>query len=114
MGAWRTIGVGLVLLGICAVPSARGGDERAARAGMEAHVDPQSGRFVPEPVVPPPSRPVVPAPLPAPEVPAPGGGMMVHLNGRFLSHLVATVDDDGHVHLDCVTGDAPHVHQAGE
>ena len=75
---------------------------------MRAYVAPSTGRLVPEPVVPDPSR-ARPAPaLPAAEVAAPGGGMMVRLNGRFMSSLVATVNPDGTVRMDCVTGDGPH------
>jgi len=108
MMRWRAIVVGLVLLGVCAMPSASGGeDASAARSGMEAHVDPQTGRLVPEPVVPPPAE-ALPAPVaPAADVPAPGGGMMAPLNGQFMSNLVATVNPDGTVRLDCVTGDGP-------
>jgi len=109
MTAWRTIGVGLVVVGACAVPRTSDGED-APRAGMEAHVDPQTGRLVPEPVVPPPSRPQPIAPLPIAEVPAPGGGMMVRLNGQFMSRMVATIDADGRMHVECVTGDGPHVH----
>ena len=77
---------------------------------MQAHVDPTTGRLVPEPTTPPVARP---APAPLAEVPAPGGGMMVHLNGQFMSTIVATVEPDGSVRVGCVTGDGSAVH-AGE
>ena len=96
-------GACLVLLGICAIPSARAGDG-AARSGMQAHIDPQTGRLVPEPVTPPVSRPSPTAPPLAPE-PAPGGGTMVRLHGQFMSTTVATVEPDGSVRVECVTGD---------
>ncbi len=111
MVVWRSVGVCLVLLGICAVPSARGGDD-GARSGMQAHVDPTTGRLVPEPVIPPVSRPTPPAPALAQE-PAPGGGTMIRLKGQFMSTTVATVEPDGNVRVDCVTGDGSAVH-AGE
>ena len=102
------LGLGLVLLALCMPARARGADASPPpRAGMKAHVDPATGRLVPEPVVPEPSR--LPAPMPpAVEEPAPGGGMMVRLNGRFMSDLVATVNPDGTVRMDRVTTDHPH------
>lgn len=102
--------VALVLLG----PAAGGAEDAAPAAGaggMQAHVDPQSGALVPEPVLPAPSA--VPVPLPAPrqaalrDVHAPGGGMMVELEGRFMSDLVATIEPDGRLRIDCVPGTAP-------
>jgi hypothetical protein len=111
----RSVGVCLVLLGIHAISSAHAGDDAAppaAQSGMQAHVDPATGRLVPEPVSPPLARPAPPAP-PLVAEPAPGGGMVVHLNGQFMSTAVATVESDGSVHVDCVTGDGPTVH-AGE
>lgn len=103
MATWRTLGVA-VLCGVCATGAARGDD------GMQAHVDPQTGALVPEA-----SLPVVPA-LPAParpvaEVPAPGGGMMIDVSGRFMSSTVATVAPDGSLHVGCVTSDPTHVHR---
>jgi hypothetical protein len=97
MATWRTMALGMLLL---AVRSAHGADD-----GMQAHVDPQSGALVPEAVTP------VPAPLPAApprrpaELPAPGGGMMIDVSGRFMSTMVATVEPDGSVRVDCVTQD---------
>lgn len=78
------------------------------RPGMEAHVDPETGALVPEPVTPRPAAPL-PAPLPAlPEEPAPGGGTMVRLDGRFMSNLVATVNPDGSVRIECLAEHGPH------
>ena len=108
---WR-VGACLVLLGVCAIPSAQGeGDTArpAASSGMQAHIDPQTGRLLSEPVTPPPSRPAPPAPPLAPE-PAPGGGMMIRLKGHFMSTAVATVEPDGSVRVDCKTEDGPTVH----
>lgn len=106
MGPWLAVGVVFLVIG-----SAQAADQ-GPRAGMQAHVDPQTGQLVPEPTapVPPPGLPVVQPP--AAELPAPGGGMMIDIRGRFLSSVVATVAPDGSVHLDCVTGDGPaHVHR---
>jgi hypothetical protein len=112
-----SIGVGLVVLGLGALahlgraedaaPDASNAPAAAATSsGMQIHVDPRTGRFVPEPVVPQ-ARPL-PAPAPVlAEVPAPGGGMMVPLKGHFMSNVVATVNPDGTIRMDCVTGDAP-------
>jgi hypothetical protein len=112
MAVGRGACVWLVVLGVLAIPSARAEECVApapAQSGMQAHVDPDTGRLVPEPVVPPPSRPEPPAPPLAPE-PAPGGGMMIRLKGRFMSTLVATAGPDGNVHVGCVTGDGHTVH----
>jgi hypothetical protein len=109
--------MGLVVLGLCAlahlgraqddVSGGKGPPAAAATSsGMRVHVDPRTGRFVPEPVVP--EAHPLPARVPTlAEVPAPGGGMMVPLNGHFMSNLVATVNPDGSIRMDCVTGDAP-------
>ena len=91
---WRS---GLVVVAL--VARAHAGD---GAAGMEAHVDPSSGRLVPHAVDPAWRRPPVAA-LPAPvEVPAPGGGMMSVVPRQFASRLVATVQPDGSVRMDCV------------
>ncbi len=110
MGPWLAVGVVLALLG-----AARASDDPTrppGRAGMEAHVDPGTGALVPEPTdtVRPPALPVLQPP--AAEIPAPGGGMMIDIRGRFMSSVVATVAPDGSVHLDCLTDDgAAHVHR---
>jgi hypothetical protein len=112
MRAWRAVGVGLVVLGLCTLRSTCGEEvvtPSPVRNGMQAHVDPQTGRLVPEAVTPVvPAIPAVPARLA--EVPAPGGGMMVHMDGRFMSTLVATVDEHGDAHVGCVTEDGATVH----
>jgi hypothetical protein len=104
MATCRTIVIGaLLLLGAHAAPG--------ADAGMEAHVDPQTGALVPEAVTPAPA-PLPTAPRPrAAELPAPGGGMMIDVSGRFMSTMVATVEPDGSVHVDCVTGEHDHRHR---
>jgi hypothetical protein len=105
MGRW--IGAVVVVFGLCAGGAHAGSGDERGRSGMRAHVDPQTGRFVPEPVTPPPHRlPALPAPV-AKEVPAPGGGMMAVLNGQFMSDLVATVEPDGKLRMRCVTRE-PH------
>jgi hypothetical protein len=90
-----------------------GDDGAAGQPGMKAHVDPRSGRLVPEPVAPEAAEPL-PAPAPSlPEEPAPGGGTMVRLKGQFMSNVVATVNPDGSVRIECQTapGSAhPHPH----
>ncbi len=91
---WRS---GLVVGAL--VVRAHAGD---AGAGMEAHVDPSTGRLVPEPVDPGWRRPAIAA-LPAPvEVRAPGGGMMAVVPRQLASHLVATIEPDGSVKMDCI------------
>ena len=99
--------IGLIVVGALASSglSGDGAAQTAARvagaAGMQAHVDPQSGRLVPERAVPGP--PQVPAALPAPrEVPAPGGGVMSVVPREYFSRVVATVEADGSVRMDCV------------
>jgi hypothetical protein len=102
--------VALVLLG----PATGGAEDAAPGAGaggMQAHIDPQTGGLVQEPVLPPPADVQAPQPAP-PEAPrrdvhAPGGGMMVELGGSFMSDLVATVGPDGRLRIDCVPGTAP-------
>jgi hypothetical protein len=105
MATWRTLGVTL-LLGACVAGA------QTMSPGMQAHVDPQSGALVPEAVGP--VAPALPAPPPAPpaaEIPAPGGGMMVDIRGRFMSSVVATIAADGSLHVDCVTSDHVHDHE---
>jgi hypothetical protein len=122
MAARWSVGAGLVVLGLGVLAHRGRAQEQAtaapatpsahvapsvAQSGMQVHVDPRTGRFVPEPVVAPPARPL-PSPVPQlAEVPASGGGMMVPLNGHFMSNVVATVNPDGTIRMDCVTGDAP-------
>jgi hypothetical protein len=113
---WRAIGAGLVIVAACVVARTTGAEEGrapAARSGMQAHVDPATGRLVPEPVVPQPAPPRATRP-PLADVPAPGGGMMVELGERFMSRTIATIDADGRLHVDCVTGDGPHVPPASD
>ena len=111
MVARWSMGIGLVVLAVAALGHAEDGAPAAASgaasSGMWVHVDPRSGRFVEKPVTPPPARPL-PAPVPQlAEVPAPGGGMMVDVSGHFMSNLVARVNPDGTIRMECVTGDAP-------
>lgn len=78
-----------------------------AAAGSWINVDPQTGKRVPVPS----SGEGVQLPADAAfstshsglvERPAPGGGVMVDLQGRFRSAATASVGPDGTVHLDCV------------
>ena len=105
----------LLLLAVTLSGVSHAGDEGAAgrQPGMKAHVDPSSGRLVPEPVAPGAAEPL-PAPAPSlPEEAAPGGGTMVRLKGQFMSDVVATVNPDGSVRIECQSapGSAhPHPH----
>src|SRR5215470_8447482 len=92
---WRSVvRLALVALGALVVgdpaPRPRDAFADSARPGMRAYVDPATGRLVSAPVVPLPrvAERTFPAPL---EEPAPGGGMMSVLHGRFLNTVVATI-----------------------
>ena len=100
---------GLVVAVVAFVaPAAMAGDDAAGRSGMQVHVDPQTGRLVPEATTPPPASGRLPAPpLPVAEVPAAGGGMMAVLNGQFMSDAVATVEPDGSVRVECIRRESP-------
>lgn len=85
-----------------------------AAAGSRINVDPQTGARMPVPS----SGEGVQLPAdPAfstshsglVEQPAPGGGVMVDLQGRFRSAATASVGPDGTVHLDCV--EPGHTHR---
>ena len=75
------------------------------QAGMVVHVDPQTGQIVPGPVPGTPPLQLSPADQNRMstsfqglvERPAPGGGFMVDLQGRFQSPLMATIGPDGKV-----------------
>ena len=105
----------LLLVTIVLSGGSRADDAAApgARPGVKAHVDPSSGRLVPEPVAPEAAEPL-PAPAPSlPEEAAPGGGTMVRLKGQFMSNVVATVNPDGSVRIDCQNAPGsshPHPH----
>jgi hypothetical protein len=79
----------------------------APGAGSWINVDPQTGKRMPVPSTG--AGVAVPAD-PAfstshsglVERPAPGGGVMVDLQGRFRSAATATVGPDGTAHVDCV------------
>jgi hypothetical protein len=98
---------------VCTLPSGVFADPAAdpaapGAAGSWINVDPQTGKRIPVPS----SGAGVQVPAdPAfstshsglVEQAAPGGGVMVDLQGRFRSAATATVGPDGTVHLDCVT-----------
>ncbi len=76
-----------------------------APAGMRVYVDPKTGAILREPVA-----PLPPEELPSPasqsgeglvERPAPGGGVMIDLQGRFMSPITATAAPDGAPHVEC-------------
>jgi hypothetical protein len=81
-------------------------------AGMQAHVDPQTGQPVSEPAtteLPSVSEAAARSRSSAGlvEEPAPGGGVTVHLRGRFRSPLTADVGPDGQQQIHhATTGDA--------
>lgn len=79
-------------------------DAGEGQAGSWVHVDPGTGQRIP-----PPARRAAIPPQAAfstshrglAEVPAPGGGVMVDLQGRFRSATTATVGADGTPHVNC-------------
>ena len=95
--AWGLVTIGLALVGRLAVA----GDAPAppaASSGMRVYVDPKTG----EPTAPPPNAAVESAPAVQQrsgeglvEEPAPGGGVMMDLKGRFKTPLAVTVGPDG-------------------
>jgi hypothetical protein len=110
MAARRAIAVGLVVLGTCVGASGDDDGRAPAASGMRAYIDPQTGRFVSEPVDP--SQRPEPAQIrpPVEAVRRPDGSLEVKFDERHRKNVVATVDADGHVHLGCVTGDGAHEH----
>ncbi len=102
----------------CAVPSSVLAEPAAepgpaSAAGSRIHVDPQTGKRIPVPS----SGEGVELPAdPAfstshsglVERPAPGGGVMVDLQGRFRSAATATVGPDGTPHVNCVAPGHTH------
>lgn len=105
----------LVLVAVVLSGASHADDRTTAgpSSGMKAYVDPSTGRLVPGPVAPEPAARLPAPPPPLAEQPAPGGGAMVRLNGQFMSNVVATVNPDGSVRIDCVTGPGsqhPHPH----
>ena len=91
-----------------AEPTSVGASAPAGNAGSWVQVDPQTGQRVP-----PQGRTVAIPANPAfssshsglVEVPAPAGGMMIDLQGRFRSAVTATVDGDGRTRVDCLPPD---------
>lgn len=78
-------------------------------SGMRAYIDPATGELTSQPVVPE-LQPRGAAAAAATststqglvEQPAPGGGVMVDLQGRFQNEMRATIGADGAMHTDCV------------
>jgi hypothetical protein len=104
MGRW--VCLLFVAVGVC-MPAVVAAEDVAGRGGMQVHIDPQTGRLLPEPA-PSPAPGRLPAPpVPAAEVPAPGGGMMAVLHGQFRSEAVATVEPDGSVRVECIRRESP-------
>lgn len=72
---------------------------------MRVYVDPKTGAILHEP-----PQQIAPEELPTPasqsgeglvERPAPGGGVMIDLQGRFMSPITATAAPDGAPHVEC-------------
>jgi hypothetical protein len=96
----RGVAVAAVLAtGLVAAVATAG--ESPSAPGMRAYVDPATGKLTDRP---PPGAAALPAAshsgVGLAETPAPGGGVMVHLQGRFQSPLVATVGPDGQVRVE--------------
>ena len=99
----------LVVLGACCLltphPASAEPSAPAGRAGSWVQVDPQTGQRVPSQgrtVAIPPSAAFSSSHSGLVEVPAPAGGMMIDLQGRFRSAAIATVDADGHARVNCI------------
>jgi hypothetical protein len=80
-------------------------------AGLRAYRDPTSGVLLPKPPAAAqhafvPDAAVSSSAAGLVEQPAPGGGVMVDLQGRFHSHMSATVAADGSVSTSCRTDGA--------
>jgi hypothetical protein len=80
------------------------GARGAAAEDMRAHVDPATGALSRQPHEPAQAGPAHPAQsrtgADLVEEPAPGGGVMMDLHGRFHAPLVATVTPDGSVRVE--------------
>ena len=103
MGGGRVWMLGIVCalaLGALAALAEDAPRAAAPAAGMRAYADPRTGALLPGP---PPGRTVQPSAAFSRssaglvETRSPGGGVMVDLQGRFQSPLVATVGADGQV-----------------
>jgi hypothetical protein len=104
----------LVVLGVCwlltahpacAEPVTTEASSPAGSAGSWVQVDPQTGQRVPSQgrtVAVPPNAAFSSSHAGLVEVPAPAGGMMIDLQGRFRSAATATVDANGHARVDCI------------
>ena len=82
------------------------GEPKERSPGMVVHIDPNTGEFLPGAspgALTPPATPGVSA-GPAPQLlevpsPVPGGGVLMDLQGQFLTPLEATSDVDGKIRL---------------
>jgi hypothetical protein len=80
----------------------------AVTGGMRVGVDPHTGALLPNPPpVPVPERALSHSAVGLVEAPAPGGGVMIDLQGRFRSTMVGTASPDGGVRAGCVTDGTP-------
>jgi hypothetical protein len=123
----RVFRVGLVLIAVAlsvlwvivgnSVPAV-GQDPASAQSGNSSGgTDPQAGSDANGPMGAPP--PLAPYPNLTPQLrqmlstshvglyeePAPGGGMMVNLQGRFMHLLIATTDANGNQVVQCISSD---------
>jgi hypothetical protein len=89
--------------------------------GMRVYLDPTTGEIIPQPVEAP--EPGLPKDITDPMStsseglvvePAPGGGVMVDLRGRFRNIATATLDADGNLTTSCDTGSADSGEPAGQ
>ena len=99
------IGASVCLGGAPALADPPAESAAAPAAGSWINVDPQTGKRIPLPdgVVQLPADPAFSTSHSGlVEQPAPGGGVMVDLQGRFRSAATATVGPDGRAHVDCI------------
>lgn len=101
---------------VAAPPSADTPTPQATEAaGLRVYIDPETGRFVPEP----PAGAAVETDVATAEAvstrsvdlveqpsPVPGGGMMLDLEGRFQNAIEMSVDASGALSSDCAIEDA--------
>jgi hypothetical protein len=79
--------------------------------GMRVYLDPETGEFIPRPIDA--TQPDVAKDITDPMntssegliiEPAPGGGVMIDLRGRFRNMATATIDSEGNMVVPCGTG----------
>ena len=80
--------------------------EPADRQAIVVHIDPQTGQIMVPPMAASTGQPqqtqidtLAMPPLQETVSPVPGGGVMIHLDERFLTPLMATIDGDGKLRI---------------